>query len=72
MAAVTLADKFPTAEIFLAYAEQASGMDFDDQAVIDWFNGNQDFVLTYTGIMKVLNQFVIPTVEEPPVEEPTV
>lgn len=65
---MTLSEKFANAQQFLAYSEYSSGMDFDDQAVMDWFDANPDFKLTYTGIMKVLNQFKI---EKPIVEEPT-
>lgn len=57
---MTLSEKFGTKEEFLAYAEYSSGMNFDDQAVMDWFEANPDFRLTYTGIMQVLNTMVVP------------
>ena len=69
MAVVTLSQKFENAEQFLAYAQMASGMDFVDQDVVDWFNANPDFELSYTGIMKVLNGLkVTETNPEKPLE----
>jgi hypothetical protein len=65
--AVKLSEKFENAQEFLAYAEYSSGMDFNDQEVIEWYNANPDFILSYTGIMKVLNKLKI---EKPVEEEP--
>ena len=64
---MTLGEKFESGKQFVKYAEVASGMNFDDKKVINWFDNNKDFKLTYTGIMKVLNRFKV----EKPTEETT-
>lgn len=54
-----LKDKFKNSDEFIKYAEYVSGFDFDDVKVKDWFSKNQDFFLTYTGVMLQLKDFVI-------------
>ncbi|RLC47053.1 MAG: hypothetical protein DRH57_04795 [Candidatus Cloacimonadota bacterium] len=66
---MTLSEMFKTPEEFIAYAEATAGMDFIDGKVKEWFEANQDFQLSYTGIQKVLNTMVVS--EETP-EEPIV
>lgn len=55
---MTLKEKFDTAEIFIGYAKQLSGYDFDDVAMSAWYENNHDFFLTYTGIVKECKGFV--------------
>lgn len=56
-----LDDKFTTREEFLTYAEYVSGYDFDNEALMTWFDNNKDFLLSYTGIMQAIAPFVIGT-----------
>lgn len=55
---LTIVDKFPTVEIFIGYAKQLSGYSFDEVAMADWYANHQDFIITYTGMVKELTPFV--------------
>jgi len=55
---LTVVDKFPTVELFIGYAKQMSGYSFDEPAMTEWYNNNQDFSITYTGMIKELSPFV--------------
>ena len=54
-----LIEKFKTANEFVAYAEYVSGYDFDNAKLSAWFDKNNDFALTYTGIMQAISPFVV-------------
>ena len=54
-----LIEKFKTGQEFVAYAEYVSGYDFDNAKLIAWSNKNNDFTLSYTGIMQAIRPFVV-------------
>jgi len=53
-----LKDKFASASKFIEYAEYVSGFDFDNEKLAAWFKENQNFFLTYTGVMKAISPFI--------------
>lgn len=69
---MTLSEKFESAEQFIAYSEQASGKTYDAAKVKKWFNENPDFVLSYTGVMQVLNTMATGIVPKPEYKAPVV
>lgn len=54
-----LIEKFKTGQEFVAYAEYVSGYDFDNAKLTAWFDKNNDFTLSYTGIMQAIRPFVV-------------
>ena len=53
-----LHEKFTSGEQFLQYAEFVSGYDFDNESLMQWFDQNPNFFLTYTGIMQSIKPFI--------------